>query len=111
MIDLVSDHAPATHSPKRKFSFLFPHLGSGGGGDKSSSIAGGASGSSALTPTHGNASPFSKKKNFTEELQSIPDIQVRSRNEKYVYILYECSRRARDLYVSLVTLLTGGVNF
>lgn len=84
MIDLVSDHTPATHSPKRKFSFLFPHLSSGGGGDKSSSHAGGASGSSALTPTHGNASPFSKKKNFTEELQSIPDIQVRIG----IYMLY-----------------------
>ncbi|XP_023164753.2 activated Cdc42 kinase-like isoform X2 [Drosophila hydei] len=78
MIDLVTDHAPATHSPKRKFSFRFPHLssGSGGGGDKSSGVLGGAAGSSALTPTHGNASPFSKKKNFTEELQSIPDIQA-----------------------------------
>lgn len=94
MIDLVSDHAPATHSPKRKFSFLFPHLSSGGGGDKSSSSAGGASGSSALTPTHGNASPFSKKKNFTEELQSIPDIQVRS--ERSVYILYIV--RERQIY-------------
>lgn len=98
MIDLVSDHAPATHSPKRKFSFLFPHLGSGGGGDKSSSIAGGASGSSALTPTHGNASPFSKKKNFTEELQSIPDIQVRSRNDKYVYT-YMNVVREREIYM------------
>ncbi|ALC40800.1 PR2 [Drosophila busckii] len=77
MIDLVSDHAPPTHSPKRKFSFRFPHL-SGGGGDKSSSSAGGASGN--LTPTHGTASPFSKKKNFTEELQSIPDIQQRFRS-------------------------------
>ncbi|XP_064541462.1 activated Cdc42 kinase-like isoform X1 [Drosophila montana] len=75
MIDLVSDHTPATHSPKRKFSFRFPHLSSGGGGDKSSGVLGGAAGGSALTPTHGNASPFSKKKNFTEELQSIPDIQ------------------------------------
>ncbi|XP_017959805.1 activated Cdc42 kinase-like isoform X4 [Drosophila navojoa] len=77
MIDLVSDHTPATHSPKRKFSFRFPHLssGSGSGGDKSGGALGGAAGSSALTPTHGNASPFSKKKNFTEELQSIPDIQ------------------------------------
>lgn len=75
MIDLVSDHTPATHSPKRKFSFRFPHLSSGGN-DKSNSVVGGATGNSALTPTHGNASPFSKKKNFTEELQSIPDIQV-----------------------------------
>ncbi|XP_030558596.1 activated Cdc42 kinase-like isoform X2 [Drosophila novamexicana] len=76
MIDLVSDHTPATHSPKRKFSFRFPHLSSGGGGgDKSSGVLGSAAGGSALTPTHGNASPFSKKKNFTEELQSIPDIQ------------------------------------
>ncbi|EDW08465.2 activated Cdc42 kinase-like isoform X2 [Drosophila mojavensis] len=77
MIDLVSDHTLATHSPKRKFSFRFPHLssGSGSGGDKSGGALGGAAGSSAHTPTHGNASPFSKKKNFTEELQSIPDIQ------------------------------------
>jgi len=75
MIDLVSDHTPATHSPKRKFSFRFPHLSSSGN-DKSSSVVGGATGNSALTPTHGSASPFSKKKNFTEELQSIPDIQV-----------------------------------
>ncbi|XP_034476838.1 activated Cdc42 kinase-like isoform X2 [Drosophila innubila] len=74
MIDLVSDHTPATHSPKRKFSFRFPHLSSGGN-DKASSVVGGATGNSALTPTHGSASPFSKKKNFTEELQSIPDIQ------------------------------------
>ncbi|KAI8038703.1 hypothetical protein M5D96_008611 [Drosophila gunungcola] len=73
MIDLVSDQTPAIHSPKRKFSFRFPHLSNNGGGDKAGGI-GGASGS-AHTPTHGNASPFSKKKNFTEELQSIPDIQ------------------------------------
>ncbi|XP_030372874.1 activated Cdc42 kinase-like isoform X2 [Scaptodrosophila lebanonensis] len=75
MVDLVSEHAPATHSPKRKFSFRFPHLSSSG--DKSSGGAPtGTSGSGgAHTPTHGNASPFSKKKNFTEELQSIPDIQ------------------------------------
>ncbi|KAL7738644.1 hypothetical protein ACLKA6_006934 [Drosophila palustris] len=80
MVDLVSDHTPATHSPKRKFSFRFPHLSSGGN-DKSNSIgAGGATGSSALTPTHGSASPFTKKKNFTEELQSIPDIQQRFRS-------------------------------
>ncbi|XP_016984888.1 activated Cdc42 kinase-like isoform X2 [Drosophila rhopaloa] len=72
MIDLVSDQTPAIHSPKRKFSFRFPHLSNNGGGDKSGGL--GASGS-GHTPTHGNASPFSKKKNFTEELQSIPDIQ------------------------------------
>ncbi|EDW01703.1 GH21591, partial [Drosophila grimshawi] len=74
MINLVSDHPPATHSPKRKFSFRFPHLSSGG--DKSNSGLGGAAGSSAHTPTHGTGSPFSTKKNFTEELQSIPDIQT-----------------------------------
>ncbi|XP_017053854.1 activated Cdc42 kinase-like isoform X2 [Drosophila ficusphila] len=73
MIDLVSDQTPAMHSPKRKFSFRFPHLSNNGGAEKASGL-GGASGS-AHTPTHGNASPFSKKKNFTEELQSIPDIQ------------------------------------
>jgi len=76
MIDLVSDQTPAIHSPKRKFSFRFPHLSNNG--EKTSGL-GGASGS-AHTPTHGNASPFSKKKNFTEELQSIPDIQVRKQS-------------------------------
>ncbi|XP_062133817.1 activated Cdc42 kinase-like isoform X2 [Drosophila sulfurigaster albostrigata] len=74
MIDLASDHTPAAHSPKRKFSFRLPHLSSGGG-DKSNNMVGGSARNSALTPTHGSASPFSKKKNFTEELQSIPDIQ------------------------------------
>ncbi|KAH8353936.1 hypothetical protein KR067_004773, partial [Drosophila pandora] len=73
MIDLVSDQTPATHSPKRKFSFRFPHLSNSA--DKSGSLGGGGASGSALTPTHSNASPFSKKKNFTEELQSIPDIQ------------------------------------
>lgn len=77
MINLVSDQTPATHSPKRKFSFRFPHLSNSA--DKSGSLGGGGASGSALTPTHGNASPFSKKKNFTEELQSIPDIQVRNR--------------------------------
>lgn len=73
MIDLVSDQTPVIHSPKRKFSFRFPHMSNNGSGDKSGGL--GTSGS-AHTPTHGNASPFPKKKNFTEELQSIPDIQV-----------------------------------
>ncbi|KAH8277758.1 hypothetical protein KR018_005551, partial [Drosophila ironensis] len=68
MIDLVSDQTPATHSPKRKFSLRFPHLSNSG--DKS-----GAQGTGGSALSHGNASPFSKKKNFTEELQSIPDIQ------------------------------------
>ncbi|XP_033233262.1 activated Cdc42 kinase-like isoform X2 [Drosophila pseudoobscura] len=80
MIDLVSDQAPATHSPKRKFSFRFPHLSNNSSGDKAQSFGGaggGSAGGSGHTPTHaGSASPFSKKKNFTEELQSIPDIQA-----------------------------------
>ncbi|KAH8402250.1 hypothetical protein KR009_010708, partial [Drosophila setifemur] len=73
MIDLVSDHTPAIHSPKRKFSFRFPHLSNSS--DKSGALGGGGASGSGHNPTHGNASPFSKKKNFTEELQSIPDIQ------------------------------------
>nr|XP_017031433.1 activated Cdc42 kinase-like isoform X2 [Drosophila kikkawai] len=75
MIDLVSDQTPAIHSPKRKFSFRFPHLSNSSGGDKAGAMGSGGASGSAHTPTHGNASPFSKKKNFTEELQSIPDIQ------------------------------------
>ncbi|XP_068147133.1 activated Cdc42 kinase-like isoform X2 [Drosophila tropicalis] len=85
MIDLVLDHTPTMHSPKRKFSFRFPHLSggsssstSGGGGDKASSASGNNHTPNSSTQGGGNgqhSSPYSKKKNFTEELQSIPDIQ------------------------------------
>lgn len=72
MTDLVSDQTPNVQSPKRKFSFRFPHLSHHhGANDKHN--AGPSSGH------NGNAGPLSQyvkeKKNFTEELKSIPDLQ------------------------------------
>ncbi|XP_011291095.1 activated Cdc42 kinase-like [Musca domestica] len=80
MCDLVSDQTPSTQSPKRKFSFRFPHLsgghGSSGSGDKSHGSSLHSSGTSGSTTNMNSLSPHSKKKNFTEELKSIPDLQA-----------------------------------
>ncbi|XP_061402876.1 activated Cdc42 kinase-like, partial [Musca vetustissima] len=80
MCDLVSDQTPSTQSPKRKFSFRFPHLsgghGSSGSGDKSHGSSLHSSGTSGSTTNVNSLSPHSKKKNFTEELKSIPDLQA-----------------------------------
>lgn len=72
MTDLVSDQTPNVQSPKRKFSFRFPHLSHHhGANDKHN--AGPSSGH------NGNAGPLSayakEKRNFSEELKSIPDLQ------------------------------------
>ncbi|XP_036331325.1 uncharacterized protein LOC118742986 isoform X1 [Rhagoletis pomonella] len=89
MNDLVSDQTSNTQSPKRKFSFRFPHLTSGGGSDKTSGsngspTAGGSS--SANAAAQKSLSPYSKKKNFTEELESIPDLQIMSKKKpKIIY--------------------------
>lgn len=77
MCDLVSDPTPSTQSPKRKFSFRFPHLSGHGSSDKSHGSGLSNAGGSGGSTTHVNSlSPHSKKKNFTEELKSIPDLQV-----------------------------------
>ncbi|KAM7341673.1 activated Cdc42 kinase-like isoform 2-T2 [Cochliomyia hominivorax] len=77
MCDLVSDPAPSTQSPKRKFSFRFPHLSGHGSSDKSHASSLSNAGGSGGSTTHVNSlSPHSKKKNFTEELKSIPDLQA-----------------------------------
>ncbi|XP_037947807.1 activated Cdc42 kinase-like isoform X2 [Teleopsis dalmanni] len=78
MIDLGADPAISAQSPKRKFSFRFPHLSNNGSNDKSNSNgspnhAGGGVNNGLHT---GISSPYSKKKNFTEELKSIPDLQA-----------------------------------
>ncbi|XP_046809936.1 activated Cdc42 kinase-like [Lucilia cuprina] len=79
MCDLVSDPTPSTQSPKRKFSFRFPHLSGHGSSDKSHGSVMSAAGGTGGSTTHMNSlSPHSKKKNFTEELKSIPDLQVSS---------------------------------
>lgn len=80
MCDLVSDQTPSTQSPKRKFSFRFPHLSGHHGSHSGDKHGSGATGSSSHSGNNiGSLSPHSKKKNFTEELKSIPDLQV-SRN-------------------------------
>lgn len=76
MTDLVSDSSN-THSPKRKFSFRFPHLAQQSASmDKDSMGANG---------THGNksaaamASSANRARNFCEEIKNVPDLQVRPR--------------------------------
>lgn len=77
MCDLVSDPTPSTQSPKRKFSFRFPNLSGHGSSDKSHGSGLTTGGSTGGSASHMNSlSPNSKKKNFTEELKSIPDLQV-----------------------------------
>ncbi|XP_055921470.1 activated Cdc42 kinase-like isoform X1 [Eupeodes corollae] len=72
MTDLVSDQTPSVQSPKRKFSFRFPHLSHHHGANDKHSAG-------PSTGHNGNAGPLSsyakEKKNFTEELKSIPDLQ------------------------------------
>ncbi|XP_055839977.1 activated Cdc42 kinase-like isoform X3 [Episyrphus balteatus] len=72
MTDLVSDQTPNVQSPKRKFSFRFPHLSHHHGANDKHNAG-------PSTGHNGNAGPLSsyakEKKNFTEELKSIPDLQ------------------------------------
>ncbi|XP_054736937.1 activated Cdc42 kinase-like [Anastrepha obliqua] len=80
MNDLVSEPTSTTQSPKRKFSFRFPHLSSGGSSSDKASASNGSStaggSASANAAVQKSLSPYSKKKNFTEELESIPDLQA-----------------------------------
>lgn len=76
MTDLVStESGSVAQSPKRKFSFRFPHLSNnhtlGGDKDFNSSIGNGSS-SNSNTLTH-----TKERKNFSEELRNAPDLQVR----------------------------------
>ncbi|KAL9921180.1 activated Cdc42 kinase-like isoform 1-T1 [Glossina fuscipes fuscipes] len=80
MCSLVSDQPPpSTQSPKRKFSFRFPHLSNHPSSvEKTQTNIGlntaGVGTASSTSHLH-TLSPNSKKKNFTEELKSIPDLQ------------------------------------
>lgn len=69
MTDLVNDST--AQSPKRKFSFRFPHLvhHSSSGGDKDSSSSGNGQHSKGI---HG-----AKMRNFSEEVRNVPDLQVK----------------------------------
>lgn len=70
MTDLVMNDSSA-QSPKRKFSFRFPHLvhHSSSGGDKDSSSSGNGQHSKGI---HGV-----KMRNFSEEAKNVPDLQVK----------------------------------
>ena len=70
MTDLVSDHTQVAQSPKRKFSFRFPHLSHHGSSDKDTASASYYNGNS------GHLTQSKERKNFSEELKSIPDLQV-----------------------------------
>lgn len=70
MTDLVTDSASA-QSPKRKFSFRFPHLAHHSASvDKDSMIAS-PSGQHPKGIPGGN-----KSRNFSEEVKNVPDLQV-----------------------------------
>uniref|UniRef100_A0A1A9WNU5 non-specific protein-tyrosine kinase n=1 Tax=Glossina brevipalpis TaxID=37001 RepID=A0A1A9WNU5_9MUSC len=80
MCSLVSDQPPpSTQSPKRKFSFRFPHLSNHPSSieknQTNSSLNMASTGTASSTSHLHTLSPNSKKKNFTEELKSIPDLQ------------------------------------
>lgn len=62
MTDLVTD-GNTTHSPKRKFSFRFPHLVHQGSHDRADS------------PT-GSSRYMNTKRNFCDEIKNVPDLQV-----------------------------------
>ncbi|XP_055320605.1 activated Cdc42 kinase-like isoform X4 [Sitodiplosis mosellana] len=83
MTDLVNDSAN-TQSPKRKFSFRFPHLAHhSNSGDKDSSMA-------SPNSQHHKGSHGFKTRNFSEEAKNVPDLQD--------FITEEC----REAYNSLV---------
>lgn len=65
MTDLVSD-TPSTQSPKRKFSFKFPQL-SHQPNDKEPSSSGSG---------HHKSANANRPRNFCEEIQNTPDLQV-----------------------------------
>lgn len=60
-------------SPKRKFSFKFPHLSSSSNASEKDggSSAGGGNSSNSSTLTHSK-----ERKNFSEELRNVSDLQV-----------------------------------
>lgn len=96
MTDLVNDST--AQSPKRKFSFRFPHLvhHSSSGGDKDSSSSGNGQHSKGM---HGV-----KMRNFSEEAKNVPDLQVKNfANEKkkqmHTYSFCSLYRKKTKLYV------------
>lgn len=72
MTDL--DQNSSTQSPKKKFSFRFPHLSHSAGHERD-----GSSSSSTLNGNlsmhHQNAN-YKERKNFSENIKNVPDLQV-----------------------------------
>jgi hypothetical protein len=69
MTDL--DQNPSTQSPRKKFSFRFPHLSHSAGHDGSSGSA--VNGHSS---NHQQNSNYKEKRNFSEAAKNAPDLQV-----------------------------------
>lgn len=90
MSDLVSDSSN-TQSPKRKFSFKFPHLTHhAAGNDKEASSSG-----------HHKAANASKSRNFCEEIQNVPDLQVSDRDHcaKAFHIRTQCAQTTFSFFL------------
>lgn len=82
MTDLVADTPPVVQSPKRKFSFRFPNLSHHNSVDKDA-----ASSSTTAHNGHHNAgglygpmtaqsNAIPKHRNFSDEVNSVADLQV-----------------------------------
>lgn len=72
MTDL--DQNSSTHSPKKKFSFRFPHLSHSAGHERDgSSTSNAANGNLSL---HLQNTNYKERKNFSEEAKNAPDLQV-----------------------------------
>lgn len=70
MTDL--DQNSSTQSPKKKFSFRFPHLSHSAGHDGSSS----SSTINGNLSVHQQNANYKERKNFSENIKNVPDLQV-----------------------------------
>lgn len=92
MTDLVNDSSSA-QSPKRKFSFRFPHLSHhSSNGDKDSL-------GSATNNQHHKGVGM-KTRNFSEESKNVPDLQVCC---VFIFLtkLHPCTNRTIYFYILL----------
>lgn len=76
MTDLVAD-VPVAQSPKHKFSFRFPNLGSHSDRDASVGHRSGSNGESNSSGIgSGSQNTIGRTRNFSEELKNVSDLQV-----------------------------------
>lgn len=85
MTDLVSDSSNA-QSPRRKFSFRFPHLAQQSTSMDKSPM--GANGSHINKTAAAMAGSANKARNFSEEIKNVPDLQVRSKIRLSCFVLH-----------------------